>query len=63
MDSKSKKWSLYNQRTDKQVDGLKLTQVRAIVESLAPKELDTWKAWREGLSEWLAIGHRLAGDL
>ncbi len=55
MSSEKKKWSLYNQKTEKQVDGLKLSQVQAIISSLTPNEIVHWKAWHEGLTEWQSI--------
>ena len=55
MDNSKKQWSLYNKKTKKQVDGLKLSQAQAIIGTVNPKEFSNWKAWHEGLEKWQPI--------
>ena len=47
-------WSLFNSKSEVQIDGLTSLQAKTIVSSIAPFDLPNWLAWREGLKEWTA---------
>ncbi len=48
-------WSLFNSKSEVQIDGLNSTQTKTIVSSIMPQDLPNWMAWREGLKEWLPV--------
>ncbi len=55
MSTSNFKWSLYNPKTEVQIDGLKLSQAQSIVANLNIRDLKEWKAWHEGLQEWQVL--------
>ncbi len=48
-------WSLFNSKSEVQIDGLNSVQTKTIVSSISPQDLPNWMAWREGLKEWMAV--------
>ena len=52
MKSEDVYWSLYNEVTGRQIDGLAFTQVKGIVESMDAASKAHWLAWHEGLTDW-----------
>jgi hypothetical protein len=48
-------WSLYNKKSDVQIDSLRLSQAKAIVSSLNAASWPLWMAWHEGLNDWQLV--------
>ncbi len=55
MSSLDYSWSLFNSKSEVQIDGLNSVQIKAIVSSIAPLDLPHWMAWHEGLKEWSPV--------
>lgn len=48
-------WSLYNDTTGRQIDGLSFDQARDLCRSIPEAQREQWLAWHEGLADWAAI--------
>lgn len=55
MESTKLYWCLYNQTTNRQIDGLTFTQARGFLDSLSSEQISEWHAWHEGLADWKSV--------
>lgn len=52
VDEMASLWCLYNTETGLQMDGLRLSEVKVVVQRWEQDEREKWKVWMEGWSKW-----------